>query len=249
MIGWIMQLPTPYVVVILMGVGGVAVAELGSLWYRSCGLHHNHRSSKFGVTCLISVMAACILCVIQQDWTPQTQAYLSWILLFWAITNIIMNNHVLQEVKGWRWINNGLMTITVALSGLAFTKMHAQYHTELLTIITLTALSDSAGYVCGKLFGKIRVFKTISPSKTEFGTLAMLLIPAIVTFCLPAAFCGRYRSMLYAVGAISLVGDLWMSQLKRSARKKDTGSILPGHGGILDRLDSHILVLATLAIF
>lgn len=248
-ISWIMQLPTAYVAVILMGVGGVAVAELGAMCYRSCGFDQNIRSSKFGITCLISAMAACILYVVQQDWTPQVLTYLSWILLCWAIINIVTNDHMLQEVKVWRWINSSLMTTAVALSGLVFTKMHAQYHTELFTIITLTALSDSAGYVCGKLFGKIRVFKTISPNKTEFGTLAMLLIPAMVTFCLPVAFCGRYKGLLYGVGIISLVGDLWMSQLKRSARKKDTGSVLPGHGGILDRLDSHILVLATLAIF
>ena len=248
-VGWAIQLPTAHVSIILTVIGALTAFELGSMCYQSCGIDHYIKSSQLGVACLSSAMAACILLIVQKRWDPLSLSYVSSMLLCWAILAITVSHYTQVEVKLYRWINSLLMTVTVALSGLTFIQMHTHYYPELLTVVVLTALSDSAGYVVGKLFGKKRIFKNISPNKTEFGTLAMLLIPPLIVYNLPSPLCGRYKGVLYMVGLVSLIGDLWMSQLKRSARKKDTGSILPGHGGILDRLDSHILVLATLAIF
>lgn len=115
---------------------------------------------------------------------------------------------------------------------------------KLFLVIGLTAMCDCAGYIVGKLYGKRQVFKALSPKKTEYGTLAMLVAPLLVLVVLKVQDYG----WVLGIGPIALWGDLWMSNVKRWAGRKDAGDVLPGHGGILDRMDSHMWVLASIAL-
>jgi len=148
----------------------------------------------------------------------------------------------------------GLMTTVFAISHMAFllvlpgsevTKgdgMAAGGAGLLLYLVVLTQFNDVAQYVWGRLFGRSRVIPRISPNKTWAG-----LIGGFITTVLLAAALAPYLTPFqpkdaYIAGAIiaaaGFVGDITVSALKRDLGIKDTGSLIPGHGGILDRIDS-----------
>jgi phosphatidate cytidylyltransferase len=118
--------------------------------------------------------------------------------------------------RGWRWV---LFTVFTAMG------------------------SDSGGYLAGRAFGRHKLAPSISPSKTIEGALGALLgAMAIATLCRAVLIGELGRTEAVALGgAISVLaqfGDLCESALKRAFGAKDSGWIIPGHGGILDRLDS-----------
>ncbi|WFE91893.1 phosphatidate cytidylyltransferase [Roseibium porphyridii] len=112
----------------------------------------------------------------------------------------------------------------------------------LLFLIFLTQFNDVAQYTWGKLFGRHKIIPGVSPNKTWEGFLggvATTFVLALVTAPLVTPF-----GMLHAAAAgllipvAGFVGDVTVSALKRDLGVKDTGSLIPGHGGILDRIDS-----------
>lgn len=112
------------------------------------------------------------------------------------------------------------------------------------------AVSDTSAYVIGRRFGKHALAKTVSPSKTWEGSLGGVLT-TIVFFFLVDIVSGNvpsYGNTFFVVigGVLSVVsqcGDLYISRLKRTYGVKDCGGVMPGHGGLLDRLDSFLIVL------
>ena len=111
-------------------------------------------------------------------------------------------------------------------------------------LILNTAIFDSFAYLIGSKFGKTYIAKKISPNKTLEG-----LISGILGSMLFGIFVGYqiqdYGIILFFIFLcfLAFVGDLLISFIKRQSGVKDTGTILPGHGGILDRLDSHLIVI------
>lgn len=111
-------------------------------------------------------------------------------------------------------------------------------------MVSMTALADIMGYYVGKkAITKQRPWPWLSPKKTYEGTLAMVITPSIVSLVIP----GRKASLSMFIGVFALLGDLLVSYAKRLVNRKDTGSIIPAHGGVLDRIDSHLMVLAVIA--
>lgn len=113
----------------------------------------------------------------------------------------------------------------------------------MLWTISVTALGDTAAYYVGSLWGRRKLMPRISPGKTVEGSLAGLagnvaagLLYSLLFLPQAAGIEGCLLSL--GVGLVGQLGDLSESMLKRAAQVKDSGSILPGHGGILDRLDS-----------
>lgn len=120
---------------------------------------------------------------------------------------------------------------------------------RLLLLLGLVWIADTAAYFAGRAFGRRLLAPTISPGKTwegVGGAVAATLIYAIICAVPGAPFAERVRDAAwipYLGGAVllcalSIVGDLFESALKRRAGAKDSGKLLPGHGGILDRIDS-----------
>lgn len=127
--------------------------------------------------------------------------------------------------------------------------LHAQSPYLVLYLIFLVAAADSGAYFAGKSFGKNKLVPQISPGKTREGLLGGLLAALLVSF-IGASLLGlnegsfsRFIYLSMIVALISVAGDLFVSLMKREAGKKDSGSILPGHGGILDRVDGLIAAL------
>jgi phosphatidate cytidylyltransferase len=137
----------------------------------------------------------------------------------------------------------------------------------LLSVMALVWIADVGAYFFGKAFGKRKLAPTISPGKSWEGALggafAVLLTATLSIACAPAAawladtFAVRLQAkmgwplalaMLALIVAASVVGDLFESLLKRRAGLKDSSNLLPGHGGVLDRIDSLIPVLPLAAL-
>jgi len=128
--------------------------------------------------------------------------------------------------------------------------------THLLLALGLVWIADTAAYLAGRAFGRRRLAPRISPGKTwegVAGAAVATLIYAIIC-ALPGAPLGGYvqgavwmpyLAAVLLLCAVSIVGDLFESALKRQAGAKDSGTLLPGHGGVLDRIDS---VTSTLPI-
>jgi len=114
----------------------------------------------------------------------------------------------------------------------------------LLYVLLVTFAADTGGYFVGRRFGSTPLALRVSPKKTWqgfWGGMIFAFLNAFVwSFCLPLNGRQRVVTIIFAMiaAAYSVVGDLIISLLKRIVGVKDTGSIIPGHGGILDRLDS-----------
>lgn len=104
--------------------------------------------------------------------------------------------------------------------------------------------NDTFAYICGKLFGKHKLYEKISPKKTIEGFIGGLIFTQIAAFIMFKYLDVQNTSLLFwmciglGISIIGTIGDLVESKYKRQANIKDSGSIMPGHGGILDRLDS-----------
>ena len=112
----------------------------------------------------------------------------------------------------------------------------------LLFLLILTAFNDVAQYVSGKTFGRHKVSPKVSPNKTVEGLAGGLAATALLAIPLGlflTPFTGMEAAMIgFALALAGFFGDVTVSAIKRDLNLKDSGSILPGHGGILDRIDS-----------
>ena len=116
-------------------------------------------------------------------------------------------------------------------------------------IILNTALFDSFAYLVGSNFGKTYIAKGISPNKTLEGFIGGL-IASVLLGCFAGYIIDMYLLIIiFVIGSIfAFIGDLLISSFKRKSGVKDTGTILPGHGGVLDRVDSHLLATPILIL-
>jgi phosphatidate cytidylyltransferase len=115
-------------------------------------------------------------------------------------------------------------------------------HLLIFIIIVNTSLADICAYLAGSRFGKTPLLKNISPNKTFEGFLGGLAASSLFGFLMYYEYQLTASMLLIIIFSsfYAFVGDYFMSYLKRKSNLKDTGSILPGHGGILDRIDSHL---------
>lgn len=116
---------------------------------------------------------------------------------------------------------------------------------RLLTILCVVWLADTAAYLAGSAWGKHRLLPQVSPGKTWEG-LAGAVAAVGVYYAVLSSFAPEWRwwqgwaggALFAGIALMSVVGDLFESWIKRQAGVKDSGTLLPGHGGVLDRIDS-----------
>jgi len=132
---------------------------------------------------------------------------------------------------------------------LSLTKIRTEYNENIILILlSVCIFSDIGGYIVGKSIGGPKL-TTISPNKTISGAIGSILLAIIGTFSvnilLDVLDQGKIITYVWiiAMSIFCQIGDLFISFLKRKAKVKDTGNILPGHGGILDRVDGLIIAV------
>ena len=174
-------------------------------------------------------------------------AIISWIE-FYALISKIFKKDILKD-KFFRFSYKALSLIY--LLGLvylifAIESEYSNLKIYLLYSVIVAILSDIGGLVCGKIFKGKKLTK-ISPNKTISGSIGSFMFS---TLLIPFFYKGQIDQTLVNLFIITIIisltsqlGDLFISLLKRKAKVKDTSDLLPGHGGVLDRIDGIIFAI------
>lgn len=150
------------------------------------------------------------------------------------------------------WLLPILGMLVLAIAWYALSHLNAQSVGYVLYIIGLVAVADIGAYFTGKRLGKVKLAPELSPGKTREGAYGALVLGSVwaivgaLVFQLSMGQSLAFVLLSLVVVVMSIAGDLFESMVKREAGVKDSGQILPGHGGILDRIDG---LLAALPIF
>lgn len=144
----------------------------------------------------------------------------------------------------------GYMLFGAGLAHLGYMANDANYRPLVLLLLTAVALNDVAAFTCGKLIGGPKLLPATSPNKTISGALGAVVITASVVALIGSALFGGTGMQAWhwlalfgvLVSVAGQSGDLMLSSIKRDIGIKDMGVVLPGHGGILDRFNSLLLV-------
>ena len=172
--------------------------------------------------------------------------------LFWLLVvpvlfykSAVINNKWLFLVIGW---------IVIFPLWFALISLYMVGPWVLLGLTATIWIADSAAYFSGKQFGKHKLAPSISPGKTWEGVCGALLAVSVYALILSYYFklpLLPTQLLMWLITMLGVVGDLFESMMKRQANIKDSGNILPGHGGILDRIDglTSSLPVAVLLIF
>jgi phosphatidate cytidylyltransferase len=170
-------------------------------------------------------------------------------LVFWLFSNASI---ALDSQAKWVRLIGYIILPFVFITKIPM--MNNQYIPSIIIgIFILIWTNDTFAYVVGKSIGKHKLFERISPKKTIEGFVGGLVF-AIIASVLIAKYSGVMSVFIWVITAfvVSLfgtIGDLIESKFKRIANVKDSGNIMPGHGGVLDRLDSIIFVAPFLFLF
>lgn len=181
-----------------------------------------------------------------------------WVFAFYGLSTAFW----LGVIPFWlsrKWALSGITGLLVGAvvllpTWLAMVQLRALGPGVLLAVFAIVWMADIAAYFAGRRFGKHKLAPTISPGKTREGALG-----ALVGVLLYGSLIGHYffagvmspmlwTAALVVMTAVSIVGDLFESLLKRKAGIKDSSQILPGHGGVLDRIDSLTSTLPVVAM-
>jgi len=229
-------LPRPFFAALIALLAGGAAHE----WARLCGLA-GLRSLVFTASVVVVFAALFFSPGAASEYAFGVAA------LFWIFAAPLWLASGLANARAPALLSAGFVVLVPA--SLAMTALEPR---RLLAVLVLVWVADSAAYFVGRAWGRRKLAPAISPGKTwegAAGGVAGALVWAII--CRGFFDDAPWLPYLAAAGllaAASIVGDLFESAAKRRAGVKDSGALLPGHGGILDRIDSATAVLPLSAL-
>ncbi len=169
------------------------------------------------------------------DWTAQI---LMLSLVWWFVALIWTFLFPTPIPHAIRWVVGILVLVPLYI---ALMILYTAGPMILLFALLVVWVADSGAYFAGKTMGRVKLAPEISPGKTWEGVIGGLVAVALLTL-LYSVWVETDLTVLLpfclAAGALSVVGDLTVSMFKRTAGVKDSGTMFPGHGGVLDRIDS-----------
>ncbi|MBA4286888.1 MAG: phosphatidate cytidylyltransferase [Xanthomonadaceae bacterium] len=249
-LGPIIWFPTPWLYVFLAGPGLIAAWE----WTALMGMSES--TARYAYLALVSALIAAA-------WYAGTLGHALWVVAVGAIWWL----HALRLVAGYpanfrqrppgrlAMSAYGLLMLVPALLGLAM--LHGADHggRRIFFLFELVWMADIGAYFAGRRFGKRKLAIEVSPGKSIEGAVggfvASMLVAALSASWVFGAGRFDWLPMLLLcalVIAVSIVGDLTESLFKRHRGVKDSGTLLPGHGGVLDRVDSVLAAAPVLAL-
>jgi phosphatidate cytidylyltransferase len=219
------------------------------------------------LACLVAALAAreyleivespirAVVLVVALCWVISTATVASSLViltmgLLWVAAEVLVSNHSIQQASTGVF---AAVYIGMPLGMLVAVHSLRSWPATLLLLGTIV-VSDSMQYYTGRLFGRHPLAPAISPKKTIegaiggviFGTLFMTLVGARI---LPFAGYGQLVVLGLLVVVFGICGDLFESRLKRTAGVKDSSSLIPGHGGVLDRIDALLFAVAPFYLY
>jgi phosphatidate cytidylyltransferase len=170
---------------------------------------------------------------------PQINGLLFQVALAWWVCALVWTLFYPTPIPDVvRWVAGALVLVPLYN---ALMVLYLAGPAILLGALLIVWAADTGAFVAGKLFGRVKLAPQISPGKTWEGVIGGLLTVAVLSVAGAYLFDARVAVLVpfcLAVACASIVGDLTVSMFKRTAGLKDSGSIFPGHGGVLDRVDS-----------
>jgi len=200
---------------------------------------------------------------ISPDTLQQKAIYILWVAVAWWLLSVVLIFSYPKFGTLWtkyRIIRGTFGWLTLVPTWLAFMVLRNSHYSldpfhgaEVIMFLFLMVWSaDIGAYFSGKMLGKHKLMPNVSPGKTIEGFLGGMILACVLMIVTGSYLQWSQEQLLHAVlvtiliTIVSVIGDLNESMFKRQAGVKDSGSILPGHGGILDRIDS---LTATTPVF
>jgi phosphatidate cytidylyltransferase len=225
-------------------------------WARLAGYGKRARVAFIGI-----LLASCLGFIAAFSSASYSAAAIAWstmlhaaALMFWAIVVPLwlfrgwhVTHPLLRGAVGW------IVLLPAWLGAVCLQRSPW----SMLAVLLVVWIADTAAYFSGRRFGRHKLAPNISPGKTWEGVIGAFV--AVVIYGLCASFVLQPSANSYdrvfvlifvvALTALSILGDLFESWIKRGAGAKDSGNLLPGHGGILDRIDSLTAALPFAALY
>lgn len=220
----------------------------GLMCYEFLSARDLHKDNKYVLLC-------CAFGVLNPLLSYSTVKYLPIFLFLAGMTAVFIRFYDTIDLFDIVFALAGTMMITILMSLFADFACSANEHTAFKCVLVLAIpwLADSGAYFAGNAFGKKKLCPSISPNKTVEGAIGGVLTGIAGSVIIGLLFMLIYKGffpnimVLIVIGvinsAVSILGDLFFSLVKRHTGIKDYGSILPGHGGMLDRFDSVLFTI------
>ncbi len=212
----------------------IALLVIAGAWEWSGFLGHKENAVRYAYVAVIAALMAAMVFVVPE----RSELLLQLACVWWFLAFIWTFLFPTPIPTAIRWLCGGLVLVPMFV---ALSSLYSLAPRYLLFALMIVWAADVGAYFAGKQFGRVKLAPSISPGKTWEGVFGGLVVVAILTLAW-AHFADMNIAVLLpfclAVGALSIVGDLTVSMFKRTAGLKDSGKLFPGHGGVLDRVDS-----------
>jgi len=227
-------LPRPWLAALAAGLAGLAAFE----WARLCRLD----GRKAWAYAAAMVFASIVLYNTEPWWPVFAISCVFWIVAapLWMWRGVAAGHARALAAAGF---------VVLPPTALALATLPPL---QVLLVLVLVWIADTAAFFAGSAWGRHKLAPSISPGKTREGAVGGVVAALAYAIICAALVEGiawvPYLAAAALVAALSIVGDLFESAVKRQAAVKDSGSLLPGHGGILDRIDSATSALPLAAL-
>jgi len=243
---WALYTLPPVAVSVMMGL-----IFLAALWEASALIGFSSRPARLIYVLIIGATAVAASILVAQagngNWVI---AICALAFIWWLIVPVLLHKFTL-DMPGIYGTPMGRGTLIAFVLLTAWTAVEALYFGDaskprmLVNLILLIWVADSAAYFSGKLLGKHKLSPIVSPGKTIEGVVGGLVGSSVVAYLFSRYALGLdvaptvvWVAMSMVVALLSVWGDLNESALKRVAHIKDSGTVIPGHGGFFDRIDA-----------
>lgn len=173
-------------------------------------------------------------------------AALFWVCSLWCLRQY---SRIPSEKLLPGWVKYVMGVLVIVPLWISLSILHGYSVPLLIMLILVIAMGDTGAYFAGRTMGKTKLAPILSPKKTVEGLIGGVLLGALTAFIFAGFVAGSLvqylalATLMTLMVLVALVGDIFESMIKRSCGIKDSGRILPGHGGVLDRIDSLFPVL------
>ena len=165
---------------------------------------------------------------------------------------IIFGISIYELIKLRVFSLQSLLAFILILTAILCLYLYELERSLILIAVMISDATDAFAFFAGKVLGRNKIFPIISPNKTLEGTIGGVVSSVVInSLMITLIFQNSLKTldvimltlMIFICAVAAVFGDLLISSIKRQANLKDTGSLIPGHGGLLDRIDSHILCI------
>jgi phosphatidate cytidylyltransferase len=212
----------------------IALLMLAGAWEWSAFLGIDRRRVRIAYTALLAVCLAAVHGAApgQADFVMLVACVWWFVAFLWAL------RFPTPIPAAIRWLCGILVIVPLFIALVTLLRLGVEY---LIFTLLIVWVADGGAFFAGKKFGRVKLAPAISPGKTWEGVVGGMVLVALLALAaalLTDASIAVLLPFCLAVGALSVVGDLTVSMFKRTAGVKDSGTLFPGHGGVLDRIDS-----------